>query len=214
MGIKVSADGLSVVTTKSGGTANATIPDVCTTPLPSPPGPLPLPYPNISKSEDCKVTSVMTQFDSGQVACFGSHVEKSQGDEVGAIGGIISGKTSGKCLFLNSSSSVFVESRPVVRKSDFMICNEINTLALTGMDQPDVGGSGEIATEEKTLEIELKDDEGNAMANERFVIKHDGKITHEGNLDDNGCAKVEGIRATGYKVMFPDLENVEKNTAG
>jgi uncharacterized Zn-binding protein involved in type VI secretion len=127
MPINISADGFSVVTSKSEGTAHATIPDICKTPFPSPPGPLPLPYPNKAESKDLKAGSTpMTQFDGGSVALFGSYIEKSTGDETGNLGGIISGKTGGKAIFLNCSSTVKVEGRPVVRKGDLMITNEIN----------------------------------------------------------------------------------------
>ena len=126
------------------------------------------------------------------------------------MGGIVSGGTKGKATFMLSSPTVMVESRPVCRKSDLMIMNEINTVGLAGMNQEDVGPANEFSVEPLLIEIELKDDEGNPVADERFQIVHSGKVTYEGNLDANGCAKVESVHGSGFKVKFPDQQNVFK----
>lgn len=209
MGIKVSADGLSIVTTKSDGKCMATVPDVCN--IPGPNGPIPIPFPNIAESKKTQVPSVMTQMDGGNVACMGSYCEPSSGDEGGVMGGIVSGGTKGKATFMLSSPTVMVESRPVCRKSDLMIMNEINTVGLAGMNQADVGPAKEFKVEPVTIEIELKDEEGSPVADEKYQIVHSGKVTHEGNLDSNGYAKVESVHGSGYKVKFPNQDMVEKN---
>ncbi len=205
MGIKVSADGLSIVTTKSDGKCMATIPDVCN--IPGPNGPISVPFSNMAESKNAQVTSVMTQLNGGTVACMGSYCEPSTGDEGGILQGVASGTTKGKATFLLSSPTVIVESRPVCRKSDLMIMNEFNTIGLSGMNQEDVGPTKEFKVETKTLEIELKDEEGNPIPDAKYIVKHSGKITDEGNLDSNGFAKIENIRGSGYKVSFPDYEN-------
>lgn len=213
MGIKVSADGLSIVTTKSDGKCMATVPDVCN--IPGPNGPIPIPFPNMVESKKAQVTSVMTQMNGGNVACFGSYCEPSTGDEGGVMGGVASGCTKGKATFLLSSPTVMVESRPVCRKSDLMIMNETNTVGLAGMNQEDVGGaSGIEGQEETTLEIELKDENGKPMANEKYIVMHSGKVKKEGKLDSFGKAKIEGIKGSGYKVRFPDQEKVNRDITG
>ena len=157
MPVSVSADGFSIVTTKSEGKAIATIPDICK--IPSPNGSIPLPFPNIAESKDLTGGSIMSKINGGSVAVIGSYISKSTGDEAGVLGGIISGGTRGKAIFMNCSQTVIVEGRPVCRKSDLMIMNDINTISMTGMMQDDVGDSSEVIdqgeTRKVTIELEL-----------------------------------------------------------
>ncbi len=209
MPITVSADGLSIVTTKSEGKAVSTIPDVCK--IPTPGGPVPIPFTNMAESKDLSAGSVMTKIDGGEVALMGSFISKSSGDEAGVLGGVASGCTKGKGFFMNFSSTVKIEGRPVCRKSDMMIMNTINTLSTSGMMQDDVGELTAADIEPTVLEIELKDEEGNPMADERYIVMHSGSVKAEGCLDSNGYAKVEGLKGTGYQIMFPDQEFSEKD---
>lgn len=208
MPIKVSADGLSIVTTSSDGKAVATIPDICKIPCP-PGGPVPVPFPNIARSKDVTAGSILTRINGGNVAVMGSFCRQSSGDEGGVLGGVVSGCIKGKGFFMKWSPTVKVEGRPVCRKSDMMIMNTVNTVSLSGMNQEDVNAE-EISVEPVTIEIELKDEEGNPVADEKYIVKHSGKVTHEGKLDANGYAKVEGVHGMGYKIMFPELDSVEK----
>lgn len=58
---------------------------------------------------------------------------------------------------------------------------------------------------EDIIEIELKDDEGNALGNEEFVLYlPDGKIISD-KLDSNGYKKIEKVPAGNYSVKFPKL---------
>ena len=210
MPVTVSADGKSIVTTKSEGKAMATIPDVCK--IPGPNGAIPVPFPNIAESKDIKMGSILTKIDGGSVALIGSYCDKSSGDEAGVLGGIVSGETGGKAFFLNCSSTVKVEGRPVCRKTDMMIMNSGNTVSLSGMNQDDVEKPAVIEEREDiALEIELKDKDGNPMANERYLVMHSGKIQKEGKLDAAGKAKVEGLKGPGFKVRFPDQEITRKS---
>lgn len=206
MPVKISADGLSIVTTKSEGTANATIPDICKTPFPSPPGPLPLPYPNLAESKDLKGGSTpMTQFDGGSVALFGSYIEKSTGDETGALGGIISGKTGGKAFFLNASGSVFVEGRPVCRKGDFMIMNELNTVSMSGMCQDDVGSVEELEDCEEGELIEFKvvdDSTGKPLPKTRCLIVYPDGKTIKTKTDKDGIVRRKRVKKGDFKVLI------------
>jgi uncharacterized Zn-binding protein involved in type VI secretion len=58
---------------------------------------------------------------------------------------------------------------------------------------------------EDTIEIELKDDEGNALANEEFLLYlPDGKIISD-KLDSSGYKKIEKVPAGSYSIKFPKL---------
>ena len=71
------------------------------------------------------------------------------------------------------------------------------------------------ASEKKTwIAINLKDDLGNAIPNERYRIKlPDGSI-QEGTLDANGRARVDGIDPGTAQISFPDLDADNWRPAG
>ena len=63
---------------------------------------------------------------------------------------------------------------------------------------------------EDFIEIELKDDEGNAKGNEEFILfLPNGKVEY-GKLDGNGYKKVEKIPAGKYSLQFPNLKPKQK----
>ncbi len=190
MPITVSADGQSVVTTKSEGKAVSTIPDVCK--IPTPNGPVPIPFMNSAESKDVKGGSIMTKIDGGSVALMGSYCDKSSGDEAGSVGGVVSGKTKGKAIFMAFSSTVQVEGRPVCRKGDMMIMNECNTIGMTGMNQDDVSGADPIEQEQvelKPFKVKLMDgDEPRANLPFKLVARNK-KV--EGSTDSDGIIEAE-----------------------
>lgn len=189
MAIKVSADGLSIVTTKSDGKCMATIPDVCK--IPGPNGAIPIPFPNMVESKNTKMTSILTEMNGGKVACMGSYCEPSTSDEAGVLKGIVSGTTKGKATFLKWSPTVKVEGRPVCRKSDLMLMNTCNTVGLAGMNQEDVNGVGfeEIEQELEPLKIQLKDGtEPRAGVPYKVVAKN---RKYEGSTDSDGMIDIE-----------------------
>ncbi|MBW2108725.1 MAG: hypothetical protein JRI36_08685 [Deltaproteobacteria bacterium] len=54
--------------------------------------------------------------------------------------------------------------------------------------------------------IELKDEEGNAVAGEQYRVKLPNGDVVSGYLDDNGKAKVEDISVSGQcKISFPEI---------
>lgn len=57
------------------------------------------------------------------------------------------------------------------------------------------------------IEIELKDETGNPMANENYVLHLPDGQTIEGNLDDNGFARIENIPPGNCKFEFPDIKS-------
>ena len=67
-------------------------------------------------------------------------------------------------------------------------------------------GSGDEG-ETSSIEIELRDEEGNPIAGERYEIKlPDGQRVARGTLDENGFARVEGFEPGECEVTFPDLD--------
>ena len=55
------------------------------------------------------------------------------------------------------------------------------------------------------IEIELKDDAGLPIPNERYKLKLPDGSTQEGTLDGDGRARVDGIEEGSAQVSFPDL---------
>ena len=75
----------------------------------------------------------------------------------------------------------------------------------TVLCNPDLTARSGILFIEDMIEIELKDDEGNAKANEEFILYlPDGKIIQD-KLDSNGYKKIEKVPAGNYSIKFPSL---------
>lgn len=57
------------------------------------------------------------------------------------------------------------------------------------------------------IEIELVDEEDNAVPGEKYkIILPDGETVAEGTLDDKGFARVDGIEPGTCKITFPELD--------
>ena len=112
---------LSVVHQKSDGVSSAT-PDVCLTPAPPGP-PVPVPYVNVALAKDLADEAKTVLADGVGIAIKDSNFSTSVGDEPGTGGGVISGITKGKAIFLNYSMDVFAEGKNVCRLSDPMLNN-------------------------------------------------------------------------------------------
>ena len=97
--------------TKGGGECFA-FPDVCNTP--SPAGPVPIPYPNFGMLNQAAKTAKKVFFVNKPVVNLASEVPRSQGDEAGTNGGVVSGTNMDKVLFKKGSSKVIVEGQPCV----------------------------------------------------------------------------------------------------
>lgn len=59
---------------------------------------------------------------------------------------------------------------------------------------------------EDSIEIELKDDEGNPRANEEYILYLPNGKVEEGKLDGNGYKKIEKVPAGSYSIKFPNLK--------
>lgn len=120
----VMANALTVVHRKSDGVIVCGPPDVCKTPTSG--GPVPIPYVNIAFSRDLVKAAKTVRADGERIAIKPSEFSKSQGDEPGTIGGVVSGVNRGKAKFANYSFDVFAEGENVCRLTDPMTMNHNN----------------------------------------------------------------------------------------
>jgi uncharacterized protein len=75
------------------------------------------------------------------------------------------------------------------------------------VNSPDVESDESPVLEVKDwVEIKLVDNDGHPLKNEKYIIFIDDGHTIEGNLDDEGYAKIEGLYMDNYFIVFPDLE--------
>lgn len=131
MPITINANGLSIIHEDSGGSASATLPDLCLTQA----GPMvvPVPYPNSAKSSDLADGTTDVKADGGKsIAIKGCSFSKSSGDAAGDKKGVVSGSIEGKAEFITSSPSVKIEGKGVCRKSDKMTMNDGNAMCISG----------------------------------------------------------------------------------
>lgn len=128
MPVTVSINGLSLAHKGSNGICVATIPDVCKTP--SPAGPIPIPYPNISMSSSLEGGTKKVKADGQMCAHQPSKYGRSNGDEAGTAGGVVSGVNMKAAEWITFSFNVNLEGKGACRLSDKMMCNNKNTVSL------------------------------------------------------------------------------------
>lgn len=68
--------------------------------------------------------------------------------------------------------------------------------------------------EKHFIEIELVDDEGNPVANERYFVELPDGTSISGSTDAKGYARVDGIDPGTAKVSFPDLDKKSYTPGG
>jgi len=100
-------------TTKGGGLCFA-FPDVCKTPAPPSPSPVPVPYPNIGMLNQVTGESTKVKFVHKGVVTKKSKMNRSQGDEAGVAGGVVSGMNMGPVQYKKGSSKVKIQGQPCV----------------------------------------------------------------------------------------------------
>ncbi len=86
-------------------------PDVCKTPTPG--GPVPIPYPNIGMVMQASKTSTKVKFCNKAAVTKKSEIPRSQGDEAGTVGGVVSNVNMNKITYKKCSSKVKVEGQGV-----------------------------------------------------------------------------------------------------
>lgn len=117
--------------TLQGGTCMSTPPDVCKTPAPPGP-PIPTPYVNIFQCNMVQPDTACSKvFICGSPALnVKSQAPISNGDEAGAIGGMVSSKFIGKGEFIKGSMKVTLQGKAAVSQGALTKHNNGNT---TGM---------------------------------------------------------------------------------
>lgn len=101
------------------------MPDVCNTPAP-PVGQVPVPYPNTGMLNQATNVSSNVRFVNKEVVTVKSKIPMSMGDEVGTLGGLISGKNMDEIQFKIGSSTVKVEGQPCVHLTSMTSHNGSN----------------------------------------------------------------------------------------
>jgi uncharacterized Zn-binding protein involved in type VI secretion len=129
--MSVLANGRSILHKGHGKTQLAIAPDVCKTP--SPGGPVPIPYPNMSADSNLTKGAATVKINGNPVANTDSQLSRSNGDEAGVAGGIVSSKNMGAFGWPVGSIDVQAEGKGVVRLLDSCLTNG-NTYNTTGVD--------------------------------------------------------------------------------
>lgn len=102
-------------TTKMAGMCFA-FPDVCKTPAPPAPSPIPIPYPNLAQcpmgmAPTCaKKVKIMNQ----PAMMVKSKIPRTNGDEPGVAGGVVSSTFGDQCVWGMGSNKVKIEGSPAV----------------------------------------------------------------------------------------------------
>jgi RHS repeat-associated protein len=105
---KVTADGLDVITEKSGHIIAPVTPSVCLTP--AAPSPMPIPYPVTGSSrEGIAGAPSRTKINGARIGTVGSAFTASHGNEPGALKEVVSHNTAGPAPLLIGAPNVWVE---------------------------------------------------------------------------------------------------------
>jgi hypothetical protein len=143
MTITINVNGLSLVHRGSGGVSRATLSDVCRTP----PGQAPLPYENVAFSRHLASFPRSVRVDGGHPPAHAVSIfAVSEGDEAGALGGVVSGTVAGAASWLTYSIDVKIEGRGACRLTDKMLHNSGNTINCAGVTQAPVVAKGASAS--------------------------------------------------------------------
>jgi hypothetical protein len=101
-------------------------PDVCKTPMPPPVGQAPIPYPNMANCPMAMDPSTKVFISGSNALIQKSNFPTSNGDEAGAIGGVVSGKNMGKVEYLLGSMVVKIEGSNAMRMTSMTKHNDGN----------------------------------------------------------------------------------------
>lgn len=215
MSTDTSANGQTVVHKDSGGVV-VTSPDVCLTPAGS--GVVAIPYVNVATSIDTSNGSKTVTVNGNPIMLKGSRFSVSSGDEPGTAGGISSGGTKGEAKFVNYSSDVWVEGKPVCRRLDPMVSNLLGGSGNTPpapLMQTNVA-SGEKSAEGHTLSLALQVEHPSTIDGRvRQLVPQaeytlSGPETHKSEKGENrgGFLHVVGTAGT-YSIKF-DFDRKKK----
>lgn len=118
---KVYANGRSILHKGHGKTHFALGPDACKTP--SPGGPVPVPYPNFSQDGNLVKGAASVRIEGNPAATIKSRLSRSQGDEAGTAGGVMSQKNMAAFGWPVGSINIKAENSEVVRFRENTLTN-------------------------------------------------------------------------------------------
>ena len=130
--ITININGLTLCHKGSDGVSHNTMPDVCKTP----PFGVPVAYENEAYSSDLVKGTTSVFADGGNmIANMGSQFVRSVLDELGSMGGVISGTNRAETDWISHSFDVFFEGKPACRLTDKLFMNHRNTMNMAGLMQ-------------------------------------------------------------------------------
>ncbi|HKN69241.1 MAG TPA: DUF4150 domain-containing protein [Gemmatimonadaceae bacterium] len=101
-------------------------PDVCKTP--AAPSPIPIPYPNIGQSADTSSGPTTVKLDGQMPMTKDAKYMRSQGDEAGTLGGVMSSVNMNECEYMMYSFDIKFEGKNVCRLGDPLFHNKKNIM--------------------------------------------------------------------------------------
>lgn len=113
--------------TKQAGNAVGA-PDVCITPVPPPVSQAPIPYPNTAACPLVEDASEKVFISGAPAINKKSKYSSSVGDQAGAKGGVVSGKTSGKVEYTLGSFAVKIDGADAIRLTSMTTHNDNNAV--------------------------------------------------------------------------------------
>lgn len=123
--------------------------------------------------------------------------------KTGSAGSIVAPAAPGDALEADNADPGQVEDVKAAQKE--AKTGKYGATPAQGFTPPEAGTAE--ALESHWLEIELKDEDGNAVPGEAFeATMPDGRV-YRGTLDRNGFARVEGVPAGQAVVRFPNLDD-------
>ncbi|MFS2222984.1 DUF4150 domain-containing protein [Pantoea sp. B65] len=103
------------------------LPDICLTPLPLP---APLPYVNIALGATAIPTALNILFMGMPAHNLATIIPLTNGDNVGVLGGVISGTLMGPARHLTGSFSVLLKGSPATRLTSLSLQNSTNMVGM------------------------------------------------------------------------------------
>jgi hypothetical protein len=116
--------------TKGGGQAMASAPDVCKTP--AAPSPIPVPYPNMAQVMQAAKTSTKVKIVAKEACSVKTEVPRTMGDEAGTLGGVVSGMNMDKMTYKKGSAKVLVEGQGITHLTSMTGHNGMSANAPAG----------------------------------------------------------------------------------
>lgn len=107
------------------------VPDVCLTP--AVPSPIPVPYPNMGQLPTATGFATKVKIQQMPALHLQSKIPRSQGDEAGTNGGVVSGVFGDQVCYRKGSAKVMVEGAPAVYATALTAHNGANANMPAGM---------------------------------------------------------------------------------